>query len=108
MGKKATAAPREDQPESQTQNGHVPQDQVDRPPPVASFRYGRVKSLVWANQTDRGIYYAVNLVRIYKIEGTDEWSQSSSLGRDDLLPAAEAARAAWHWIHSQMQGEAPF
>lgn len=85
-------------------NGHH-DGYVDRPPPVATFRYGRVKATVWCNMTDRGSFYAVNLVRIYRQEGTNEWAQSNSLGRDDLLPAAEAARDAWKWIHAQMQGE---
>lgn len=111
MGKKATPPPADPVEEpTEAANGYAEPDQhVDRPPPVATFRYGRVKATVWCNMTDRGAFYAVNLVRIYKQEGTNEWAQSNSLGRDDLLPAAEAARDAWKWIHAQMQGEAtPF
>lgn len=103
--------PSEPQPETEPTNGHPdPDPRIDRQPPVATFRYGRVKATVWCNVTDRGPFFAVTIARIYKIEATNEWAQSYSLGRDDLLPAAEAARQAWAWIHAQQQadGSVPF
>jgi hypothetical protein len=42
--------------------------------------------------------------RSYREGGENgQWKSASSFGRDDLLPVAELARMAFHWIHRQYQ-----
>ena len=54
-----------------------------------------------ANQSANGIWYSVQVCRIYK-DG-DEWKQTDSLGRDDLLLACKALDEAHTWIYQQAQ-----
>jgi hypothetical protein len=68
--------------------------------PVYEARYGRIKVVAWANDSDKGIWYSVQVTRSYK-DGKGEWHQASTFGRDDLLVVAEAVRGAWHWIARQ-------
>lgn len=44
--------------------------------------------MVWKNDTRNGIMFSTTLVRIYK-DQEDEWKETHSLGRDDLLLAAK-------------------
>jgi hypothetical protein len=67
--------------------------------PVNEIRYGYVKVLVWANDTSNGTRHNVTVARIYK-DG-DEWKETSSFGRDDLLPLAKALDQAHTWIYEQ-------
>lgn len=67
--------------------------------PVNEIRYGYVKVLVWANDTSNGTRHNVTVARIYK-DG-DEWKETSSFGRDDLLSLAKALDQAHTWIYEQ-------
>ena len=60
--------------------------------PVAEVRIGAVKASIWQNETDRGRWHSVNFSRLYK-DG-DDWKNSSSFGRDDLLLLAKVADQA--------------
>lgn len=67
--------------------------------PVNEIRLGRIKATIWANETDNGIRHNVSLVRIYKDE--DEWKESNSFGREELLLVAKVADMAHTWIYEQ-------
>ena len=56
--------------------------------PASEVRIGRIKATIWANVSDEGTtFHSVQLSRLYR--AGDEWQQSASLGRDDLLVAAK-------------------
>jgi hypothetical protein len=64
--------------------------------PVHQIRLGRIKAVIWANDTTSGTRHNVNLTRIYK-DGPN-WKTSDSFGRDDLLLASKALDLAHTWI----------
>ncbi len=68
-------------------------------PPVREIRYGYIKVLVWANETTNGTRYNVTVARLYK-DG-EEWKETSSFGRDDLLLLAKTLDQAHTWILEQ-------
>ena len=52
------------------------------------MRIGRIKATIWGNRGEDGTtFHSVQLSRLYRVG--DEWEQSASLGRDDLLVAAK-------------------
>lgn len=63
------------------------------------IRLGRLKAAVWTNQTESGVRHNVTFCRIYK-DG-DEWKDSDSFGRDDLLLLAKLADKVHTWIYEQ-------
>lgn len=74
--------------------------------PVHEVRFGRIKAVIWANKNGDGrVRHNVQLRRIYKEEGSDDWKSSDSLGRDDLLTAAKALSDAHSWIHERENEE---
>jgi len=59
---------------------------------------GQIKGTVWANKdNDGGTWFSVVLVRSYKTAAGD-WATATSLGKDDLLPAAEVLRQCWLFV----------
>ena len=69
--------------------------------PVHEVRIGRVKAVVWANQTESGVRHNVTLKRIFKRDANAQWETSDSFGRDDLPVVMEVTRQAWLWIYDQ-------
>jgi hypothetical protein len=69
--------------------------------PADEIRLGRVRATIWANETEQGIRYNVTFTRLYKV--TDQWQDSGTFGRDDLLLLAKAADQAHTWILQQRQ-----
>ena len=67
--------------------------------PVHEIRLGRVKATIWENETEQGTRHNVNVVRLYKDD--DEWKQSASFGREDLLLVGLVANLATQWIYAQ-------
>lgn len=67
--------------------------------PAHEIRLGRIKATIWANDTANGTRHNVSVSRIYK-DG-DDWKQSDSFGRDDLLLVAKALDMAHTWIFEQ-------
>ena len=59
--------------------------------PVYEERLGSIKATVWANQTKNGVMYNTTICRVYK-DG-DEWKDTGSFGRDDLLVVAPRGTA---------------
>jgi hypothetical protein len=90
--------------ESGTPSGAPGGSAPDKAGPVHEERIGRVKAVVWANQTANGIRHNVTLKRIFKREGGSGWEQSDSFGRDDLPLVMEVSKRAWLWIYANSQG----
>ena len=57
--------------------------------PVDTIRLGAIKAAIWQNQTETGVRYSATFERLYK-DG-DQWKQTRSFGRDDLLLLAKVA-----------------
>ncbi len=70
-------------------------------PPVHEIRMGKIKACVWENQNDGKTYHNVTVVRLYK-DG-DDWKESTSFGRDDLLLVAKVADQVHTWIFAAAQ-----
>lgn len=65
--------------------------------PAHEVKLGRIKAVVWANETEGGaLRHNVQIVRLYK-DG-DKWKDSSSFGRDDLPLVAKVSDLAHTWI----------
>ncbi|MCA9234563.1 MAG: hypothetical protein KDA44_03800 [Planctomycetales bacterium] len=67
--------------------------------PVEEIRLGPVKAAIWENETAVGRRYNVTVCRLYKDE--DQWKQTDSFGRDDLLLLAKVVDQAHTWISAQ-------
>lgn len=67
-----------------------PDDGANRP--IDEVRIGRIKAAIWANPTENGVRHNVTFSRLYK-EG-DEWRDTDSFGRDDLLLLVKVADRA--------------
>ena len=75
------------------------------PKPVAEVRIGRVKAAIWPNGTDGRTRHNVTFSRLYK-EG-DEWKNTQSFSRNDLLLLAKVADQAHSRIFELQQAEEP-
>lgn len=64
-----------------------------KPRPIDEVRFGKVKVVVWRNETKNGDMLNFRPVRIYK-DG-EEWKETQSLGLADLLPMAKALEEAY-------------
>ena len=69
--------------------------------PVHEIRLGRIKAVIWANETSEGTRNSVQIRRLYK-DG-DDWKESDSFGRDDLPLVAKVADQAHTWIFQEVQ-----
>ena len=56
------------------------------------IRIGRIKAVIFANETEAGTRHNVVLRRIYKRDQSAQWEQIDSLGRDDLPLGMEVNR----------------
>ncbi len=65
--------------------------------PVHEVRLGRIKAVVWENDTNDGIRHNIGLTRIYKDGG--QWKDSTSFGRDDLPLVIKVADMAHTWVY---------
>lgn len=66
--------------------------------PAHEIRLGTIKAVIWANETARGVRHNVTFARLYR-DG-DEWKESASFGRDDLLNLARVSDLAHSWSHA--------
>lgn len=67
--------------------------------PVHEVRLAAVKAAIWKNDTDSGVRFNVTVTRLYK-DG-DDWKNTDSFGRDDLLLVAKVADLAHTCICEQ-------
>jgi hypothetical protein len=71
--------------------------------PVQEITDGLLRAAIWQQDGEHGPHYSVTFRRRYK-DG-DEWKDSYSYGRDDLLPLRELAREAHDWIKQQRRAD---
>jgi len=71
--------------------------------PVHEIRLGRIKAAIWANDTEHGVRHGVTILRLYK-DG-DQWKETPSFGRDDLLVVAKIADQANTWIYQNASSD---
>lgn len=64
--------------------------------PVAEFKLGFVKAVVWKNETSAGARLNTTFARIYRKD--DEWHETASFGRDDLPLLEKVASQAHTFI----------
>lgn len=64
------------------------QQQQDANRPFKELRSSGLKAVIWRNDTSNGQMFNTQLVRVYR-DDKDEWHETTSLGRDDLLLAAK-------------------
>jgi hypothetical protein len=76
----------------------------DHPKPVHEVRLGVIKAAVWRNETENGPRFNTTFSRSYR-DG-EQWKNSDSFSRDDLLLVAKIANEAHSWIFAQAR-EAP-
>lgn len=63
---------------------------------IHEIRLEAIKAAIWQNETSNGTRHNVTVSRLYK-DG-DEWKQTESFGRDDLLLLAKVVDEAHSWI----------
>ena len=72
--------------------------------PAHEIKLGRIKAVIWANETEKGNRYNVQLKRIYRVDEKDRgeddtgWREVDSFGRDDLLQVAKVSDMAHSWM----------
>jgi hypothetical protein len=71
--------------------------------PAHEVRLGAIKATIWKNDTGNGARYNTTFVRLYRDE--NEWKNTGSFGRDDLLVLAKVADSVHSWICEQSQDE---
>ena len=67
--------------------------------PVQKIRHGAVSASIWRQETKKGPMFNVTFQRAYK-DG-DDWKNSTSFGRRDLLVVGLIAARAFEWIATQ-------
>jgi hypothetical protein len=72
--------------------------------PAHKIRIFPLQVTIWRNTNEKGTWYSVNHSRSYK-DG-DDWKESTSLSRDDLLVMRELHRQAFVWITKQEEADA--
>lgn len=67
--------------------------------PAHEIRAGLLKAAIWKVEHEKGPFFSVSIVRIYKSDGG--WKQSHSFGSRELAAIAELAGQAKAWIEAQ-------
>jgi hypothetical protein len=75
---------------------------MDKKKPIHEIRLGKVRAAIWENGTDNDrVRYSVSFSRLYK-DG-DQWRDSSSFGRQELLLLAKVADLAHTFLHQSLE-----
>lgn len=72
---------------------------MEKTKPANEIRLGRVKAIIWKNQSENGSHYSVTLSKLYK-KG-DSWGTTPSFSRDDLPLVGKVSDLAHSWIYNQ-------
>jgi len=76
-----------------------PQRTPSNPQPIHRIRNGAINASIWRQDTTKGPMFNVTFQRAYK-DG-DDWKNSTSFGRKDLLVLGFIAARAFEWIGTQ-------
>jgi len=69
--------------------------------PEKELRDGQIKATIWKNaskKADSTPFYSIQFSRIYKVE--DQWNETTSFGREDLLKVQNLANIAYRYVSS--------
>jgi hypothetical protein len=73
---------------------------MEKKKPIHEIRLGKVRAAIWQNDTDGDcVTYGVTFSRLYK-DG-EQWRDSSSFGRQELLLLRKVADLAHTFLHQQ-------
>lgn len=73
---------------------------MEKRKPIHEIRLGKVRAAIWENGTDGDrVRYAVTFSRLYK-DG-EQWCDSSSFGRQELLLLQKVADIAHTFLYQQ-------
>lgn len=77
---------------------------TEHPKPVDELSLGRIRATIWRNDgRDGRAFYNVRISRLYR-DG-DEWKQTASFGRNDLLVVAKLADLAHTRVHELLAAD---
>ena len=65
--------------------------------PAFTLRDGAIKATAWANDSEKGIFYSVDVSRGYK-DQSGEWKETTSFSGNDILRAGNLYNAAYNRI----------
>lgn len=65
--------------------------------PAFTLRDGAIKATIWANDSEKGTFYSVDVTRSYKDKG-GEWQETTSFSGSDILRAGNLYTAAYNRI----------
>lgn len=65
--------------------------------PEATLRDGLLKATIWKNDSEKGAFYSVDLVRSYQ-DKDNNWKETSSMTGAELLRAANILTNAYNHI----------
>ena len=68
-------------------------DKHEKTRPVDQVKFGSIVAAIWENETSAGKRYNVTFSRLYK-DTDNNWQNTESFGRDDLLTLAKVANEA--------------
>ena len=86
------------------ENDGVEHNGDGRSRPWTEARSGMLKAVVWKNHVgDGATYTSTQLTRLYK-DKNDQWQETNSLGRDDLLRAARLLQRVFDQIEDDARG----
>jgi hypothetical protein len=74
---------------------------ISKNQPVHKLRHGAVSASVWRTETEKGPLFNVTFQRSFK-DG-DDWKNSTSFGRRDLLVVSLIAARTFEWISAQVR-----
>ena len=73
--------------------------------PIHTIRMGAICAAIWQNETEAGVRRNVTFTRLYK-DG-EQWKDSTSFGRGDLLLLAKLADAVHTWLYQSAPDSQP-
>ena len=76
---------------------------MNKAKPVHEIRFGAIKAAIWENTLADGARHTVTFTRSYK--SGEEWKNTDSYWRDDLLLLAKVANEAHSWIFEHPPGK---
>ena len=74
-------------------------NQTNKIKPVHEIRLGAIKSAIWKNETNNGTRFNATFTKLYRDQ--DQWKNTESFGREDLLALAKVADFVHTWICRQ-------
>jgi hypothetical protein len=69
--------------------------------PAHTLRDGAIEVAIWRNESEKGPFFSVTHRRSYK-QG-DEWRDSDSYPKEDILPLCKQLDLAHTWILTELQ-----